>query len=59
METSGPPFPADIEASLAEATPEELAESVAEIKRSLAEAAAEHTRDLDEVFDDLEARYHG
>ena len=39
------------------ATPEEFADSVAAIKRSLVQAAAGQARDVDEVFDDLEARY--
>jgi hypothetical protein len=40
-----------------EATADELADSVAAIKRSLAQAAAGQTRDADEAFDELEARY--
>ena len=36
-----------------EATPEKLADSVAAIKRSLAQAAAGQTRDADEAFDEL------
>ena len=38
-------------------SPEELADSVAAIKRSLAQAAAGQTRDADEALDELEARY--
>ena len=48
---------ADVYAGVLEATPEELADSVAAIKRSLAQAAAGQTRDADEVLDELEARY--
>ena len=48
---------ADVYGGVLEATPEELADSVAAIKRSLAQAAAGQTRDIDETFDDLEARY--
>ena len=59
METNGQYLPTDVEAAVLEATPEVLADSVAAIKRSLAKAAAGQTRDLDEVFDDLEARYNG
>jgi hypothetical protein len=47
----------DVYGGVLEATPEELADSVAAIKRSLAQAAAGQTRDADEVFDELEARY--
>jgi hypothetical protein len=39
------------------ASPEELADSVAGIKRSLAQADAGQARDVDEALDDLEARY--
>jgi PHD/YefM family antitoxin component YafN of YafNO toxin-antitoxin module len=47
----------DIYAAGMNATPDELADSVASIKRSLAQAAAGQTRDLDEVFDELDSRY--
>jgi PHD/YefM family antitoxin component YafN of YafNO toxin-antitoxin module len=47
----------DVYAAAMNATPDELADSVAAIKRSLAQAAAGQTRDLDEVFDELESRY--
>jgi hypothetical protein len=47
----------DIYGGVFEASPEESADSVAAIKRSLAQAAAGETRDIDEAFDDLEARY--
>jgi hypothetical protein len=40
-----------------EASPEEFTDSVAAIKRSLAQAAAGETRSMDDAFDDLEARY--
>lgn len=39
------------------ATSEKLADSVAAIKRSLAQAAAGQTRDADEAFDELESRH--
>jgi hypothetical protein len=48
---------ADVYGGVLEATPEELADSVAAIKRSLAQAAAGHARDADVAFDELEARY--
>jgi len=48
---------ADVYGGVLEATPNELADSVAAIKRSLAQAAAGDTRDADEVIDELEARY--
>ena len=48
---------AEVYGGVLEATPDELADSVAAIKRSLAQAAAGQTRDADEAFDDLEARY--
>ena len=48
---------ADVYGGVLEATPQELADSVAAIKRSLAQAAAGQTRDADEAFDELEARY--
>jgi hypothetical protein len=47
----------DVYGGVLNATPEELADSVAAIKRSLAQAAAGQTRDVDESFDELEARY--
>jgi hypothetical protein len=47
----------DVYGGVLEATPEELADSVAAIKRSLSQAAAGQTRDLEEAFDELEARY--
>jgi hypothetical protein len=40
-----------------DATAEEMADSVAAIKRSLAQAAAGQTRDAEEAFDELDARY--
>jgi hypothetical protein len=48
---------ADVYGGVLEATPEELSDSVAAIKRSLAQAAAGQTRDADAAFDELEARY--
>lgn len=48
---------ADVYGGVLEATPQELADSVAAIKRSLAQAAAGQTRDADEALDELEARY--
>jgi hypothetical protein len=48
---------ADVYGGALEATPEELADSVAAIKRSLSQAAAGQTRDVDEALDELEARY--
>jgi hypothetical protein len=48
---------ADVYGGVLEATPEELSDSVAAIKRSLAQAAAGKTRDADAAFDELEARY--
>jgi hypothetical protein len=47
----------DVYGGVLEASPSELADSVSAIKRSLAQAAAGQTRDVDEAFDDLEARY--
>lgn len=47
----------DVYGGALETSPEELADSVAAIKRSLGQAAAGQTRDIDEAFDDLEARY--
>ena len=48
---------AEVYGGVLEATADELADSVAAIKRSLAQAAAGQTRDADDAFDDLEARY--
>jgi hypothetical protein len=48
---------ADVYGGVLEGTAEELADSVAAIKRSLAQAATGETRDADEAFDELEARY--
>jgi len=48
---------ADVYGDVLEATPEELSDSVAAIKRSLAQAAAGQARDADEAFDELEDRY--
>ncbi len=48
---------ADLYGGVLEATPKEMAESVAAIKRSLAQATAGETRDIDEAFDALDARY--
>jgi hypothetical protein len=48
---------AEVYGGVMEATPDELADSVAAIKRSLAQAAAGQTRDADEAFDELESRY--
>jgi hypothetical protein len=48
---------ADVYGGVLEATPEELTDSVAAIKRSLAQAAAGQTRDIDEALSELEARY--
>jgi hypothetical protein len=47
----------DVYGGVLEATAAELADSVAAIKRSLAQAAAGQTRDADEAFNELEARY--
>jgi hypothetical protein len=47
----------DVYGRVLEATPAELADSVAAIKRSLAQAASGQTRDVDEALDELEARY--
>jgi hypothetical protein len=47
----------DVYGGVLEATTEELTDSVAAIKRSLAQAAAGQTRDVDEALDELEARY--
>jgi len=51
MDSANPILPPDIEAAV------DLEDSVAAIKRSLAEAAAGQMRDIDDVFDDLDARY--
>jgi hypothetical protein len=48
---------ADVYGGVLEATPEEFANSVAAIKRSLAQAVAGQTRDADVAFDELEHRY--
>ena len=48
---------ADVYGGVLDATPEELADSVAAIKRSLAQAAAGQVRDADEALDELESRY--
>jgi hypothetical protein len=48
---------ADVYGGVLEATPGELADSVAAIKRSLAQSAAGQTRDVNEFFDELDARY--
>jgi hypothetical protein len=48
---------AEVYGGVLEATPEELADSISAIKRSLAQAAAGQTRDADEAFDEIEARY--
>lgn len=48
---------ADLYGGVMKASSHELAESVAAIKRSLAQAAAGQTRDIDEALDDLDARY--
>jgi hypothetical protein len=50
---------ADLYRGSTEATPSDMADSVAAIKRSLAQAAAGHARDVDEVFDALKSRYGG
>jgi hypothetical protein len=48
---------ADVYGGVLEATSRELAESVAGVKRSLAQAAGGQSRDADEAFDELEGRY--
>lgn len=48
---------ADLYGGVMNANAQELAGSVAAIKRSLAQAAAGQTRDIDEALDDLDARY--
>lgn len=48
---------ADVYGGALEATAEEMTDSVAAIKRSLAQAAAGQTRDIDEALGELEARY--
>ncbi len=48
---------ADVYGGSLDATPEELADSVAAIKRSLEQAAAGRSRDVDAVLDELDARY--
>jgi hypothetical protein len=47
---------AELFGGIMEAMPEELADSVAAIKRSLVQAAAGQTRDADEALDELESR---
>jgi hypothetical protein len=47
----------DVYGGVLEATPDELADSVAAIKRSLVQAAGGQTRDADVALDELEARY--
>jgi hypothetical protein len=47
----------DVYGGVLNATPEGFSDSVAAIKRSLAQAAAGQTRDADVAFDELEARY--
>ena len=47
----------DVYGNTLEATPEELADSAAAIKRSLAQAAAGETRPVEQAFDELEKRY--
>jgi hypothetical protein len=47
----------DVYGGVLDATPEEFSDSVAAIKRSLAQAAGGQTRDADGAFDELEARY--
>jgi hypothetical protein len=48
---------ADVYGGVLDATPAELADSVAAIKRSLAQAAAGQARGAEDVFDELHARY--
>jgi hypothetical protein len=47
----------DVYGGVLNATPDELSDSVAAIKRSLAQAATGQTREADIAFDELEARY--
>jgi hypothetical protein len=47
----------DVYGGVLEATPEEMADSVAAIKRSLGQSAAGQMRDASEVLDELESRY--
>jgi hypothetical protein len=47
----------DVYGGVLNPTDEELSDSVAAIKRSFAQATAGQSRDVDETFDDLEARY--
>jgi hypothetical protein len=47
----------DVFGGVLETTPEELTDSVTAIKRSLAQATAGQTRDVDEALDELDARY--
>jgi hypothetical protein len=48
---------ADVYGGVLDASPEEFSDSVAAIKRSLAQAAAGKVRDLNVAFDELDARY--
>jgi hypothetical protein len=48
---------ADVYGGVLDATPEELADSIAAIKRSLAQAAAGQSRNVDEALDEISARY--
>jgi hypothetical protein len=48
---------AEVYGGVLQASAEEMADSVAAIKRSLGQEAAGETRDADEVFDELERRY--
>jgi hypothetical protein len=48
---------ADVHGGILNATPAELADSVAAIKRSLVQAAAGQARDADGAFNELDARY--
>lgn len=48
---------ADIYGGVLEPTPDELVDSVAAIKRSLAQSAAGRVRDVSEFFDELDAQY--
>jgi hypothetical protein len=48
---------ADLYGGVLKATPGEFADSVAAIKRSLAQSAAGPLRDVNEFFDELDARY--
>lgn len=48
---------ADVYGGVLDATPAELADSIAAIQRSLAQAAAGQSRDVDEALDEISARY--